>query len=123
MFLLLLGTASCSDDDDPKGETPSVPQGELSEEWYSGGKLGTSFNWTSSAFEQSTPAVDDDPVLAERFLSGEGFFEDIFVVKSSEPGAQRQGLGPLYLRNSCISCHPGYGHGRRQDRYRSTDFR
>ena len=123
MFLLLFGASSCSDDDDPKGgESPSLPNTELSEEWYTGGKLGTSFNYTSSAFEQSTPAVDNDPVLSERFLSGEGFFEDIFVVKSSEPEAQRQGLGPLYLRNSCIACHPGYGHGRRQDRYISTDF-
>lgn len=125
LLALLAGTSmvSCNDDDPVSnggGETPQ--SGELSEEWYSGGKLGTSFNSTSSAFEQSTPAVDNDPVLAERFLSGEGFFEDIFVVKSAEPNAQRQGLGPLFLRNSCISCHPGYGHGRRQDRYHSTDF-
>ena len=119
-----LAMVGCSDDDDlnkqivPKPEKPE----QLSEEWYSGGVLGTSFNSTSTAFEQATPAVDNDATLSERFLSGEGFFEDIFVERSAEPGAQRQGLGPLYLRNSCIACHPGYGHGRRQDRYRGNDF-
>lgn len=25
----------------------------------------------------------------------------------------RKGLGPVYVRNSCMHCHPGYGHGRR----------
>lgn len=25
----------------------------------------------------------------------------------------RKGLGPAYVRSSCIHCHPGYGHGKR----------
>lgn len=120
---LAIGSVACTDDDDLNEQVKPTPKPEeLSEEWYAGGVLGTSFNSTSSAFEQSTPVVDNDATLAERFLSGEGFFEDIFVERSAEPNAQRQGLGPLYLRNSCIACHPGYGHGRRQDRYRGNDF-
>ena len=27
----------------------------------------------------------------------------------------RHGLGPLYIRSSCIHCHPGYGHGKSQN--------
>ena len=27
----------------------------------------------------------------------------------------RHGLGPAYVRSSCIHCHPGYGHGKRQE--------
>lgn len=33
----------------------------------------------------------------------------------------RHGLGPVYVRNSCVKCHPGYGHGKRVDRYRAND--
>ena len=111
--------ASCTEKEPiPEPQKPT----ELGEEWYSGGQLGTSFNSTSSAFEQSTPAVDENEQFAAQFMLGEAFFEDAFVVRSEEPDAERQGLGPLYIRNSCIACHPGYGHGQRQDRYRATDF-
>ncbi|WP_294479408.1 di-heme oxidoredictase family protein [uncultured Bacteroides sp.] len=114
-----LSLAACSDDDPTTNPEPTPT--ELSEEWFAGGKLGTAFNSTSSAYEQSTPAVDADPAMAAAFLRGESFFEDVFITGTDE-GAQRQGLGPLYLRNSCISCHPGYGHGKRQTRYRANDF-
>lgn len=113
-----IGLSSCTENDDP------VPGSDkkLGEEWYAGGRLGTVFNATSSAFEQSTPVVDANPQFASDFISGEVFFEDAFITGSEEPDAERQGLGPLYIRNSCIACHPGYGHGQRQDRYSSSDF-
>lgn len=116
--IAVLSFAACSDNDP---SFTSEPEDELSEEWYAGGKLGTTFNTTSSAYEQPTPVVDANPTMAASFVRGERFFEDVFI-SGSENGAQRQGLGPLYVRNSCISCHPGYGHGRRQTRYRANDF-
>ncbi|WP_455586636.1 di-heme oxidoredictase family protein [Bacteroides sp.] len=118
--LAFLGLAACSDDPTPGGAGTGTGD-ELSEEWYAGGKLGTSFNSTSSAYEQSTPVVDASPTMTTSFLRGEGFFEDVFI-GGTTPGAQRVGLGPLWIRNSCIACHPGYGHGRRQTRYRANDF-
>lgn len=123
-FSLVCFMASCSDDEGPdNGGTGSTGTGtgELSEEWYAGGKLGTAFNSTSSAYEQSTPVVDADPEMAASFLRGETFFEDVFI-QGSEPGAERTGLGPLWIRNSCIACHPGYGHGKRVNRYKASDF-
>ncbi len=116
----LFSLMACSDDH--SGTTP-VPSDvdTLSEEWYAGGKLGTAFNSTSSAYEQSTPVVDQSATLAAAFLRGEGFFENVFI-QGTDAGAQRQGLGPLWLRSSCISCHPSYGHGKRQTRYRAGDY-
>ena len=31
-----------------------------------------------------------------------------------------RGLGPLWVRDACITCHPGYGHGARQLNYNSN---
>lgn len=111
--------AGCSDD--PVSGNGGGGVTALSDEWYAGGKLGTVFNSTSSAYEQSTPVVDRDADMAASFLRGETFFEDVFI-QGTDSGAERQGLGPLYIRNSCIACHPGYGHGRRMTRYRANDF-
>lgn len=109
---------ACHDDD----STSSGGGGQetLSEEWYVGGKLGTVFNTSSSAYELSTPVVDADAKLSAEFQRGESFFEDIFVTGNN--GAVRTGLGPAYVRNSCIACHPGYGHGKRMTRYRADDY-
>ena len=53
--------ASCSNDD------PVLPSGgdaqELSEEYYAGGRLGTTFNTSASAFEDPTPAVEQAGLL------------------------------------------------------------
>ncbi len=113
MALLL---ASCSDSD-PKSDTPSVDEEELSEEWYTGGKLGTTFNASASAYEDPTPAVEEMG-LVDRFKYGEMFFERTYNL-SKKPF---NGLGPLYIRSSCIACHPGYGHGKRMERYRAGDW-
>jgi len=106
---------SCSDDDN-KGEGPID---ELSEEYYTGGKLGTTFNKTVFAYEQPTPAVEASEGFLLSFKYGEAFFENEYTSNTS---GMRHGLGPVYVRSSCITCHPGYGHGKRMDRYRAKDF-
>ena len=81
------------------------------EETYAGGKLGTTFNISASAYEDPTPAVEQAG-LVNAFKYGEYFFERPFT-QSNSPF---NGLGPLYIRSSCEACHPGYGHGKRMDR-------
>ena len=46
------------------------------------------------------------------FNRGEQFFEKPFTANFD---GMRHGLGPLYIRSSCIHCHPGYGHGKSQN--------
>jgi CxxC motif-containing protein (DUF1111 family) len=106
---------SCSDNNVDTGTDGE--ETELSEEWYSGGKLGTTFNASASAFQDPTPAVVDAGMSAQ-FKYGETFFERTYNLNSKP----FNGLGPLYVRSSCISCHPGYGHGRRMERYRANDW-
>jgi CxxC motif-containing protein (DUF1111 family) len=96
---------------DPKPE-------ELPEEYYTGGKLGTVFNDTPFAYEQPAPAVEEQG-FATAFQLGEAFFEKEFNTNAT---GTRRGLGPVSVRSSCITCHPGYGHGKRMDRYRANDF-
>ncbi len=119
-ILILLGiTATCflssCKDDDSSDTAKTVTVDE--EEWYSGGKLGTTFNATSFAYEQSTPAVDENG-LSQAFKNGEQLFERDF--NENKTGAFH-GLGPLMVRRGCFYCHPNYGHGKRQTRYRADD--
>lgn len=107
---------SCTDDN-KTSDAPDAPGKELADEWYAGGKLGTTFNRSASAFEDPTPAVEQAG-LTDRFKYGEYFFERTFN-QDSKPF---NGLGPLYVRSSCVSCHPGYGHGKRMERYRANDW-
>ena len=111
--LLLAGTVcSCKDD-----EPVTVSDGSIDEETYAGGKLGTTFNQSASAFEDPTPACEQAG-MATAFKYGEFFFEHT-ITQNNPPF---NGLGPLYVRSSCESCHPGYGHGRRMERYRADDW-
>lgn len=116
IFLLLGSFQACQDDDeDNQTESGSTT---LSAEWYAGGELGTTFNTTASAYEQPALAVENAG-LVSAFKAGETFFEDIFV--TTDPSESPMGgLGPLWLRTSCIACHPGYGHGKRQTEYNSN---
>lgn len=116
MGILVCPFAACSDDD-PNPTPEPEPEEELSEEYYAGGKLGTTFNSSSSAFEDPTPAIENAGLTAN-FKHGEYFFERTFNINSKP----FNGLGPLYIRSSCQSCHPGYGHGKRMDRYRANDW-
>ena len=111
----MIGMASCSDS---KHDGPQPgDEAELSEEWYAGGKLGTTFNSGANAFEDPTPAVEQAG-LTDRFKYGEMFFEHAYNQKDKP----FNGLGPLYIRSSCVACHPGYGHGKRMERYRANDW-
>lgn len=83
-------------------------------EWYPGGPLGTTGNVTAGCYEDETPAVAEQGLLAE-FRKGESFFERNFNLNTPP----FNGLGPASLRKSCIDCHPGYGHGKRQQSYKS----
>ncbi len=116
LSLLALGSlsfVSCSDDDNnsiPDAAT-EVTDTSVAEQYYAGGLLGTSFNSTSQAYEQPTPAVNDNGMYL-LFVRGEKLFEKPFT--ANYQGGEREGLGPLYLRTSCLHCHPGYGHGKSQ---------
>lgn len=109
---------NCKDDDN-SGLGTIDPQTELSEEYYTGGVLGTTFNATPYAYEQPTPAVEESAEMSLQFKYGEAFFENPFLTNIS---GMRHGLGPVYVRSSCMTCHPGYGHGKRMEQYRSKDY-
>ena len=110
--LALVGLTAC------KHEVvePNMPA-SIEEETYAGGKLGTTFNQSASAFEDPTPAVENAGMV-NAFKYGEFFFEHT-ITQNNPPF---NGLGPLYVRSSCEACHPGYGHGRRMERYRADDW-
>lgn len=86
-----------------------TPDGKRGPAYYLGGKSGTVFTATSRAFEQPSPAIVEAG-LEKRFNAGEAFFEGNFVEDSDMPFG---GLGPTYMKTSCIACHPGYGRARR----------
>lgn len=83
--------------------------GKKGEAYYLGGRAGTVFTSNSKAFEQPSPAVVDAG-LTSKFKQGELFFEGNFVSGKNIPFG---GLGPTYMKTSCIACHPGYGRARR----------
>ncbi|MDR1846799.1 MAG: c-type cytochrome [Bacteroidales bacterium] len=111
---IFIATACRNDSEDTAPDTTS-----LSEEYYAGGKLGTTFNETTMAYEQPTPAVERSGMMVD-FRRGESLFEQIFVTDSAT-GIPGKGLGPVYVRSSCIACHPGYGHGRRVTTFNSNE--
>ena len=85
------------------------------EEWYPGGLLGTTENKGSTCYEDPAPAVEEQGLLDE-FNHGEYFFEGTYTLNTTP----FNGLGPAAVRSSCLDCHPGYGHGKRQTSYTAT---
>ena len=83
------------------------------EEWFPGGELGTT---EKASYSAPTPAVQNIAGMEEDFNTGEDFFEHLYTFEQ----APRRGLGPVWVRNSCIACHPSYGHGKRQTEYRAN---
>lgn len=105
----VVALTACSDKDVP--DVPSSGEDTALPAWYyAGGELGTSFITTSAAFEQPTASVENQGFLAS-FKRGEQLFEKNYV---SNTTGVRSGLGPMYIRSSCMHCHPGYGHGMSQ---------
>ncbi len=115
--MALAALAACNPNPDAPSGASLMTDEEIRLETYAGGKLGTTFNASASAFEDPTEAVSIAGMDNE-FKYGEYFFERTFNM-SNEPFA---GLGPVYVRASCIDCHPGYGYGKRVDRYRANDY-
>lgn len=85
-------------------------------EWYPGGELGTTDNTGSTCYQDETLATDQAD-LVNAFKRGELLFEHNFTPNSLTKDFS--GLGPAYVRQSCIACHPGYGHGRRVSSYKT----
>lgn len=123
MAALSMGSAmtSCTDDDDNGGNNTPVIEADYigkavgnftAEEWYAGGDKGTTMNVTQGCYEDETPSVTEMG-LTEAFNRGEQFFER----NVTEFQAPFNGLGPAYVRKSCLDCHPGYGHGKRVTQY------
>lgn len=82
------------------------------DEWYPGGRLGTTLNVADDSYEDEAPAVTEQG-LSRAFTHGEMFFERNVTLNT----APFKGLGPASVRKSCLDCHPGYGHGQWQDGY------
>ena len=122
-LLLGLSLTSCHDDDDDAAKDTQIEAdfigkavGNFSaEEWYPGGKLGTTENVSAGCYEDETPAVNQMNLL-EAFNKGEAFFERNY--NTGTPPFN--GLGPAAVRKSCLDCHPAYGHGKRVDRYTAS---
>lgn len=106
--LSALALASCSDDEKiTNNDIPDTP--ERPDWYYAGGKLGTTELATSNVFEQPTAAVENQG-LYQSFKNGEAIFEKPFMTNTE---GVRGGLGPVYIRTSCLHCHPNYSHGER----------
>ena len=104
---------------EPKRESDAKYVGQevgnfTADEWYPAGKLGTTLNVTAGCYEDETPATSEQGLMTA-FNLGEAAFERNFTINT----APFKGLGPAYLRTSCLDCHPGYGHGKRQQYYRA----
>ena len=106
---VLIGMTACKDNTSDIPGDDNQQNSDLPEWYYTGGELGTAFLATSNALEQPTPAVEQSG-MDSQFKNGEALFEKPFM--SNHEGV-RSGLGPVYIRTSCIHCHPGYGHGKR----------
>ena len=104
---------------EPKAESDAKYVGQAvgnftEDEWYPAGRLGTTLNVTEGCYEDETPATAQQGLMTA-FNLGEAAFERNFTLNT----APFKGLGPAYLRTSCLDCHPGYGHGKRQQYYRA----
>ena len=102
--------AACSDNENQYVPSDNPENNEKPEWYYTGGQLGTAYLTTSNALEQPTEPIEANEEMSQRFKNGEQLFEKMYMNNHS---GVRKGLGPAYVRSSCIHCHPGYGHGKR----------
>ncbi|MDR0863643.1 MAG: hypothetical protein LBO74_01765 [Candidatus Symbiothrix sp.] len=125
--ILILFAVACADE--KGGDNPEIPElpsnrppySEERAEWYPGGENGTVFIANTMAYQQAMPFVDADAELYRAFMRGERLFEKSFVTTE---GMGYSGLGPVYIRKSCIACHPSYGgRSKRVDKFDTNDSR
>ena len=123
-MLAAMTLSACSDDSNNDGLGSLTPEENFfgkandvftAEEWYPGGELGTT---EDASYSAPAPAVENVAGMEADFNTGEDFFEHLYTFEQ-EP---RKGLGPAWVRNSCIACHPSYGHGKRQTEYRANQI-
>ena len=122
-IMSLTVVTSCSDDDNNAADLGSLTPADnnfgkandvfTAEEWYPGGELGTT---EKASYSAAAPAVERIAGMEEDFNTGEDFFEHLYTIDQ----APRKGLGPAWVRNGCIACHPSYGHGKRQTEYKAS---
>ena len=121
--LLTLPMVSCSDDNtDPVDNDKLKPNTEFGKatgnfeasEWYPGGELGTV---NDKSYSTEAPAVTNQG-LSANFNKGEDNFEKLYTFTENP----RKGLGPAWVRSSCIHCHPSYGHGKRVQQYKAQEI-
>lgn len=101
---------ACSDNENQHVPSDNPENNEKPEWYYTGGQLGTAYLTTSNALEQPTEPIEANEEMSQRFKNGEQLFEKMYMNNHS---GVRKGLGAAYVRSSCIHCHPGYGHGKR----------
>ncbi|BBN89659.1 di-heme oxidoreductase family protein [Azospira sp. I09] len=65
------------------------------------------------AFTQALPGLDE--ATSQSFLRGRSLFAQNWVVAPAKD-SEVDGLGPLYNRLACISCHPKNGRGKAPER-------
>lgn len=125
-FCMMMAAAtvasSCKDEVEDEPLSWEIGEGEefnYPEDYYAGGKLGTTSNNSSTAYKQPTLAVKNASMITA-FNEGEYLFEKDF--NTNTDGAFH-GLGPVYVRPGCLYCHPGYGHGARQNSYSANQQR
>lgn len=106
--------AACSDDDNNSASTDETQTANdvfTADEWYPGGQLGTTTN-EQGCYANESPAVEQQG-FSQAFNNGESFFERNYTLNTKP----FRGLGPTWVRPTCIHCHPNYGHGKRQTAY------
>lgn len=122
-ILSSMALMSCKDEVDPEptiSETDAAYVGQAvgnfsADEWYPGGKLGTTENTASNCYSDEAPAIAQQG-LTDAFFEGEQLFERQYTQST---GAFK-GLGPASVRTSCLDCHPNYGHGKRALSYKTA---
>ena len=119
--LSTIATFSCTDNDtadivNPNAGVDSANNVFTAAEWNPGGELGTTSN-EEGCYSNPSPYVENNGMY-QIFKKGETFFENDFTL-NTQP---RRGLGPAWVRSSCMYCHPSYGHGKRMERYQANDM-
>lgn len=119
--LATIATFSCTDNDtadivNPNAGVDSANNVFTAAEWNPGGELGTTSN-EEGCYSNPSPYVENNGMY-QIFKKGETFFENDFTL-NTQP---RRGLGPAWVRSSCMYCHPSYGHGKRMERYQANDM-